>query len=164
MDPTRTLGDITAPGALVCTSETRTRAGWRSSDHAFFGDGPRATRLSQVRTGSTDVPSRAQLSRDNVDVNPSEPTQNGLWCCRVMSLRDEADVVANFVFVGVYRRGMGECRGEGGRGCEVLSGRMLEKWVMGEITLPPPPPPPTFPLHGSATAWRPVHCAPTGYW
>ena len=109
LDPTRTLGDITAPGALVCTSETRVRAGWRSSDHAFFGEGPRATRLSQVRTGSTDVPSRARLSRDNENVNPSELAQNGLWCCRVQALGDEADVVANLVFAGVYRRGMGEC-------------------------------------------------------
>ena len=120
VDPTRTLGDITAPGALVCTSETRTRAGWRSSDHVFFGEGPRTTRLSQVRTGSTDVPSRARLSRDNEDVNPSEPTQNGLWCCRVQPVGDVADVVASFVFVGVYRRGMGECRGEGGRGSPFL--------------------------------------------
>ena len=154
---------MTSPGALVCTSETRTRAGWRRTDHRFFGDGPQATFLSQVRTGSTDVPSRARLSRDNENVNPSEPTQNGLWCCRVASFGDDADVEANFVFAGVYRRGMGECRGEGGRGCEVLSGWMLEKWVMGEITLPPPPPPPHLPASWICH-WRPVHCAPTGYW
>ena len=110
VDSTRTLGDITAPGALVCTSETRTRAGWRRTDHEFFGDGPQATFLSQVRTGSSVVPSRARLSRDNENVNPSIAHQNGLWCCRVQSVGgDDADVVANFVFAGVYSRGMGEC-------------------------------------------------------
>ena len=99
VDPTRTLGDITA---LVCKSETRTRAGWRRADHIFFGDGLQTTHLSQVRTGTTVVPSRARLSRDNGDVNPSEPVQNGLWCCRVQSVGDDADVEANFVFAGVY--------------------------------------------------------------
>ena len=60
---------------------------------------------------STVVPSIARVSRDNEDVNPSIAHQNGLWCCRVNSLRqsDEVDVVANFVFAGLYRRGMGEC-------------------------------------------------------
>ena len=71
--------------------------------------------MSQVRTGTTVVPSHARLSRDNGDVNPSERVQNGLWCCRVQSVGDDADVEANFVFAGVYRRRMGECRGEGGR-------------------------------------------------
>ena len=110
VDPARSLGVLTAPGALVCTSETRTRAGWRRADHVFFGDGPQATNLSQIRSGSEVVPSIARVSRDNEGVNPSFADQNGLWCCRVQSLRqsDEANVVANFVFAGLYRRGMGE--------------------------------------------------------
>ena len=122
VDPARSLGVLTAPGALVCTSETRPRAGWRRADHRFFGDGPQATNLGQIRTGPEVVPNIARLSRDNEDVNPSNAHQNGLWCCRVQSLQqsDEADVVANLVFIGVYRRGMGECRGEGGRGSPFL--------------------------------------------
>ena len=110
VDPARSLGDITAPGALVCTSETRPRSNWRRAD---YSDGPQAPLLSQIRS---DVPSRARLSRDNEGVNPSFSHQNGLWCCQVNSVGDDADVVANFVFAGVYRRGVGECRGEGGRG------------------------------------------------
>ena len=110
VDPTRTLGVLTAPGALVCTSETRPRASWRRADHTFFGDGPQATNLGQIRTGSEVVPNIARVSRDNDNVNPSFAHQNGLWCCRVQPVHgDEADVVANFVFAGVYRRGMGEC-------------------------------------------------------
>jgi hypothetical protein len=57
----------------------------------------------------------ARLSRDNGAVNSSEPDQNGLWACRVNRLINEAgiggdeQVAANIVFVGIYRRGMGEC-------------------------------------------------------
>ena len=111
--PTYSLGDLAAPGALVCTSQTRARAGWRRADHEFFDDVSgqvSTTVLNQVRTGSTAVPSLTRLSRDNEGVNPGVGNQNGLWCCRVQSMGDEADVVANFVFAGVYRRGLGECR------------------------------------------------------
>ena len=36
--PTYSIGDITVPGALVCTSETTFRASWRRANHDFFGD------------------------------------------------------------------------------------------------------------------------------
>ena len=107
--PTYSFGDISAPGALVCTSENSRRASWRSSDHAFFGDVNGAvstTNLNQIRTPRTATPNRGRLSRDNENVNPSAPNQNGLWCCRV-SGDDSA-----LAFTGVYRRGMGECKEE----------------------------------------------------
>ena len=113
--PTYSFGDIAAPGALVCTSETRPRAGWRRADHEFFRDVTDAVismiNLNQIRTGPLAVPSHTRLSRANEFVDPSAANQNGLWCCRVNSLGDDDNdnVVANFVFVGVYRRGMGEC-------------------------------------------------------
>ena len=106
--PTYLFGDNAAPGALVCTSESSTRASWRGSDHLFFGDV--ATRpisttiLNQIRTAATATPNRGRLSRDNENVNPSAPNQNGLWCCRIAGVN-----TAGFVFVGVYHRGMGEC-------------------------------------------------------
>ena len=106
--PTYSVGDIAAPGALVCTSGSTTRASWRGSDHLFFGDV--ATRpisttiLNQIRTAATATPNRGRLSRDNENVNPSAPNQNGLWCCRIAGVN-----TAGYVFVGVYRRGMGEC-------------------------------------------------------
>ena len=107
--PTYSFGDIAAPGALVCTSGSTTRASWRGSDHAFFGDvdrpgGIRTTLLDQIRTAADATPNRGRLSRDNENVNPSAPNQNGLWCCRIGGGNPEG-----FVFVGVYRRGMGEC-------------------------------------------------------
>ena len=103
--PTYSLGDIAAPGALVCTSETTTRASWRRVDHLFFDDVNRGvistTVLNQIRTAADATPNRGRLSRDNENVNPSDANQNGLWCCRV-----SGDTV--FVFAGIYRRGMGE--------------------------------------------------------
>ena len=105
--PTYSIGNIAAPGALVCTSETAARASWRRSDHEFFGDVDggviSTTVLNQIRTAATATPNRGRLSRHNENVNPSDPNQNGLWCCRVLG-HDPA-----FVFAGVYRRGMGEC-------------------------------------------------------
>ena len=103
--PTYSFGDIAAPGALVCTSETGERASWRRADHAFFSDVDRGaistTVLNQIRTAATATPNRGRLSQPSENVNPSDANQNGLWCCRVS---------ANpaFVFAGVYRRGMGE--------------------------------------------------------
>ena len=106
--PTYSFGDIAAPGALVCTSETTARASWRRSDHLFIGDVTSrpisTTNLNQIRTAADATPNRGRLSRDNENVNPSAPNQNGLWCCRIGSNNPEG-----FVFVGVYRRGMGEC-------------------------------------------------------
>ena len=104
--PTYSIGNIAAPGALVCTSETTVRAAWRRSDHAFFGDVNGAvstTNLNQIRTLPSATPNRGRLSRDNENVNPRAAHQNGLWCCRVSS--DDSALV----FAGVYRRGMGEC-------------------------------------------------------
>ena len=103
--PTYSIGDIAAPGALVCTSETTARASWRRANHYFFDDVSKqisTTVLNQIRTAETATPNRGRLSRDNENVNPSDPNQNGLWCCRVS--RNTA-----FVFAGIYRRGMGEC-------------------------------------------------------
>ena len=40
VDPTRSLGVLTAPGALVCTSQSRPRTAWRRADHKFFNDEP----------------------------------------------------------------------------------------------------------------------------
>ena len=108
--PRYSVGDIAAPGALVCTSGTAARAGWRTTDYEFFSDvGVRinTSTLNQIRTAADATPNRGRLSRDNEGVNPSDPNQNGLWCCRVSG--NSADVLANLVFVGVYRRGMGEC-------------------------------------------------------
>ena len=101
----RVVGDINALGALVCTS-SMPRVGWRRTDHVFFGDGVLENELSQTRTGVTVVPNRARLARANENVDPSTAFQNGLWCCRISG--DSAEVMANLVFVGVYRRGMGE--------------------------------------------------------
>ena len=102
---TYSVGDIAAPGALVCTSETTSRAAWRCVDHIFIGDVDRGqistTVLNQIRTPASANPNRGRLSRDNENVNPSDANQNGLWCCRVSSN-------SAFVFAGVYRRGMGE--------------------------------------------------------
>ena len=104
--PTYSFGNIAAPGALVCTSETTARASWRRADHVFFGDVDRGeistTVLNQIRTAATATPNRGRLSRDNENVDPGVTHQNGLWCCRV-------SVNSAFVFAGVYRRGMGEC-------------------------------------------------------
>ena len=104
--PTYSIGDIAAPGALVCTSETTARASWRRADHAFISDVDRGaistTVLNQIRTAADATPNRGRLSRDNENVNPSDASQNGLWCCRV-------SINSTFVFAGVYRRGMGEC-------------------------------------------------------
>ena len=104
--PTYSIGNIAAPGALVCTSETTQRASWRRADHRFFGDvdrdgGISTTVLDQIRTPSSATPNRGRLSRDNENVNPSAANQNGLWCCRVSAY-------TAFLFAGVYRRGMGE--------------------------------------------------------
>ena len=105
--PTYSFGDIAAPGALVCTSETTIRASWRRADHGFFSDVDRGaistTNLNQIRTAATANPNRGRLSRDNENVNPSVAHQNGLWCCRV------SGGGSAFVFAGVYLRGMGEC-------------------------------------------------------
>ena len=103
--PTYSIGNIAAPGALVCTSETTLRASWRRANHDFFHDVSReisATNLNQIRTGADATPNRGRLSRDNENVNPSDADQNGLWCCRV-------NTNSAFVFAGIYRRGMGEC-------------------------------------------------------
>ena len=104
--PTYSFGDIAAPGALVCTFETGQRASWQNANHTFFGDVARGaistTVLNQIRTAADATPNRGRLSRDNENVNPSAPNQNGLWCCRVA-------VNSALVFAGVYRRGMGEC-------------------------------------------------------
>ena len=104
--PTYSFGDNAAPGALVCTSETTQRASWRRADHLFIGDVTSRpisiTNLNQIRTAADATPNRGRLSRDNENVNPSDASQNGLWCCRV-----SGNTV--FVFAGVYRRGMGEC-------------------------------------------------------
>ena len=103
--PTYSVGDIGAPGALVCTSETTARASWRRADHAFFSDvdggAISATVLNQIRTPASANPNRGRLSRDNENVNTSAANQNGLWCCRVSAN-------TAFVFAGVYRRGIGE--------------------------------------------------------
>ena len=82
--PTYSIGDITAPGALVCTSETTAyRASWRPSDHRFFYDVNSGristTVLNQIRTAADATPNRGRLSRANETVNPSAPNQNGLW-------------------------------------------------------------------------------------
>ena len=104
--PTYSFGDIAAPGALVCTSETTARASWRRSDHAFIGDvdsgAISTTDLNQIRTAATATPNRGRLSQPSENVNPSAANQNGLWCCRV------GPNPTAFVFAGVYRRGMGE--------------------------------------------------------
>ena len=100
--PPYSFGNIAAPGALVCTSETAARARWRHVGNAFFGDVDRGaistTVLNQIRTAADATPNRGRLSRHNENVNPSDADQNGLWCCRISG--DSA--------FGVYRRGMGE--------------------------------------------------------
>ena len=104
--PTYSFGNSAAPGALVCASENATRASWRRADHLFIGDVTirliSTTNSNQIRTAADATPNRGRLSRDNENVNPSAPVQNGLWCCRVSGN-------SAFVFAGVYRRGMGEC-------------------------------------------------------
>ena len=65
--PTYSVGDIATPGALVCTSETTSRASWRGSDHLFFGDvdrpgGIRTTLLDQIRTAATATPNRGTVT------------------------------------------------------------------------------------------------------
>ena len=101
-DGQRLVGDIAAPGALVCSTSI-SRVAWRRTDYVFFGDRIRPDdELSQIRSGSSVIPNLSRLSRLNEDANPSAAHQNGLWCCRV------SVAVAPFVCVGVYRRGIGE--------------------------------------------------------
>ena len=103
------IGNVDRPGALVCRSETRVRAAWRTTDGVYFFGTPDLTgTIQQTRTDSSTVPSLSRLSRGTTDVE-TDSKWNGLFTCRVNYLAgDLADVLANFVHVGIYVRGGGE--------------------------------------------------------
>ena len=113
---TYAIGDIAAPGALVCTSETVIRAAWRMANHEYFPDISNHTifsmdLLNQIRTNLTERPSRARLSRGGEAVNPVASNQSGLWACRVNWTNPHIYTcpdLSNIIFVGIYRRGQGE--------------------------------------------------------
>lgn len=111
-EPPYLLGDdLNRTGALVCRSESRTRAAWRYTDGEFFDDvtirmNPRGG-YQQIRSDNVTVPSVSRLSR----VSPTAANEiNGLWTCRVQVIDEDGlqDVLDNFVFVGLYHRGEGE--------------------------------------------------------
>ena len=102
------IGNVNRPGALVCRSETQTRAGWRLSDGTFFPDtNTRVGDIQQIRTGSSTVPSLARLSRGTTDIE-RDIRFNGLFTCRVQPVGNLGDTLANFIHVGIYARGGGE--------------------------------------------------------
>ena len=97
------LGNINGPGALVCRSQTRPRAGWRRVDTSFFEDtDSRRSDINQIRNGPNDVPNYSRLSRGTT--NPANDNFVGLLMCQVNAINDEQDVIANLNFVGFYRR------------------------------------------------------------
>ena len=103
------LGDVEGPGALVCRSQTRPRAGWRRTSGAFFDatDQGRLADINQIRNGRLDIPSFARLSRGTTTL----PTDDfdGLMLCRADTRGDTPDVlVANYVFIGFYNRAPGK--------------------------------------------------------
>ena len=96
------IGDVNRTGALVCRSETRVRASWRTTDGSFFPDTTSRTgTIQQIRTDSTTVPSLSRLSRGTTNVL-TDINNNGLFTCRV---HNDA---TSFVHVGIYARGGGE--------------------------------------------------------
>ena len=102
------IGNVDRPGALVCRSETRVRAAWRATNGSFFSDTTsHSGTIRQIRTDIATVPSLSRLSRGTTDVE-TDPDFNGLFTCRVNVDGDLADVLANFVHVGIYARGEGE--------------------------------------------------------
>ena len=93
------LGDLDGPGALVCRSQTRPLAQWRNTDRALVqetgGD------INQIRTDEQTTPSFARLSRGTTNT-PED--FDGLVICRVNSMGDPLDVLANFNYIGFYNR------------------------------------------------------------
>ena len=114
--PTYSVGDPNMPGALICKSENRVRAGWRFANGDFFQDITERipeNDFQQIRTRSTDIPSVTRLSRSSVVTRLSSVNRNGLWTCRVQVADPEEaeevqEVLDNFVFVGLYDRGRGK--------------------------------------------------------
>lgn len=113
--PTYSIGDPNMPGALVCRSESRTRAGWQFADGTLLQDVTTRTPsndFQQIRTGATDIPSVTRLSRSSMETLRNSNNRYGLWICRVQvnriaSPEEAQEVLNNFVFVGLYNRGRG---------------------------------------------------------
>ena len=106
--PPLDIGDVNRTGALVCRSETRVRAAWRTTGGGFFEDtNTRVAAIQQIRTDFSTVPSLSRLSRGTRDIQ-TDPNFNGLFTCRVNVVHDLEDALANFVHVGIYARGGGE--------------------------------------------------------
>ena len=100
--PPLLVGDVNRQRALVCRSETRIRASWRTTDGLIFSDTTSRTgTIQQIRTDSNTVPSLSRLSRGTTNVE-TDPDYNGLFTCRVNN--DDT----SFVHVGIYARGGGE--------------------------------------------------------
>ena len=93
------LGDLDGPGALVCRSQTRPRAGWRMTNLSFVQES--GNDINQIQNGADDVPNISRLSRGTT--NPLE-NFNGILMCRVDTRGDPSDVLANLNFVGFYNR------------------------------------------------------------
>ena len=92
------LGDVDGPGALVCRSQTRPQALWRSP--ARFEVQETGGDINQIQTGTT--PSFARLSRGTTNSPPQD--FDGLLICRVNTINDGPDVAANYNFIGFYNR------------------------------------------------------------
>ena len=91
------LGDVDGPGALVCRSQTRPQALWRSPGR--FTVQETGGDINQIQTGTT--PSFARLSRGTTT---SPEDFDGLLICRVNTEGDAPDVAANLNFIGFYNR------------------------------------------------------------
>ena len=95
------LGDLDGPGALVCRSQTRPRAEWRMTSGPLVQES--GGDINQIRSGALDVPHFAQLSRGTTNQTTNF---DGLLVCRVNTMMDPQDVIANFNFIGFYNRGI----------------------------------------------------------